>query len=247
MTSSKFFKIKGVSTTINTNIAIMRNRNFALGNFSTDFLANETLNIGLESYVITISRQFGSLGRPVAKKLAEILGIEYYDRDIVEKLAAQVNMPVPEFEDVEEPYSMDYEKMRYPLGTSSEQAQEQVFEAQSKIISDLAERGSCIFVGRCSDYILRNHANHFSVFIYAPYEVRRENCIRVLHMEPEKADQMIAAVDEARQSYSMHYAKTYSENVNYKDILIDSSSFGGVDETAKVLADMVRKKFNLAD
>lgn len=243
----KSFEIEGVSTTINTDIAIMRNRNFAVGNFSTDFLANEKINIGLENYVITISRQFGSLGRPVAKKMAEILGIEYYDRDVVEKLAKKMNMPVSEFESEEELNSGNLGIMKYPLGTSSEEGQEKIFETQSKIIKDLSEKGSCIFVGRCSDYILRNHSNHFSIFIYAPYEVRRENCIKILHMKPEDVDQMIADVDEARQSYSMHYAKTYSENVILKDILIDSSSFGGVDETAKILVGMVRKKFKLAD
>lgn len=240
------FKIEGVSTTINTDIAIMRNKNFAAGNFSTDFLDHEKINIGLENYVITISRQFGSLGRPVAKKMAEMLGIEYYDRDIVEKLAREMNMPVSHFGPEEELDSINFEKMKYPLGISSKEMQEQIFEAQSKIIEDLAQKGSCIFVGRCSDYILRNHNNHFSIFIYAPYEVRKENCINVLGMKLEDVDQMIADVDEARHSYSMHYAKTYSDNVSLKDILIDSSSFGGVDGTAEVLVDMVRKKFKLA-
>lgn len=83
----KDFKLEGVSTTINTDIAIMRNKNFVSGNFTTAFLENEKVNIGLENYVITISRQFGSLGRPIAKKMAELLGVEYYDRDIVEEAA----------------------------------------------------------------------------------------------------------------------------------------------------------------
>lgn len=243
----KSFEIEGVSTTINTDIAIMRNRSFVSGNFTTDFLDSEKINIGIENYVITISRQFGSLGRPVAKKMAELLGIEYYDRDIVEKVAKQINLPLSEIDDGEELDNTDYEKMKYPLGTNTEEAQDQIFEAQKKAITELAEKESCIFVGRCSDYILRNHNNHFSIFIYAPYEVRRENCIKILHMNPEDVDKMITEVDEARQSYSMHYAKTYSEDVNHKDILIDSSTFGGVNETAKILVDIIRRKFNLAD
>jgi len=194
----------------------------------------------LTGYVITISRQFGSLGRPVARKMAEMLGIEYYDRDIVERVERQINLPVSEIDDGEELDTGEYEKMKYPLGTNAEEVQERIFEAQKKVIAELAEKGSCIFVGRCSDYILRNHNNHFSIFIYAPYEVRRDNCIKILHMNPADVDQMIADVDEACRSYSMHYAKTYSENVLHKDILIDSSTFGGVDETAKVLVDMVR-------
>ncbi|OBR93658.1 2-oxoglutarate carboxylase small subunit [Clostridium ragsdalei P11] len=242
----KNFKLEGVSTTINTDIAIMRNKNFVSGNFTTAFLENEKVNIGLENYVITISRQFGSLGRPIAKKMAELLGVEYYDRDIVEEAAKKMNLPVSTIDSGEEIDKNEYKKMKFPLGTSSEKIQEQIFEAQKKIICDLADKSSCIFVGRCSDYILRNHSNHFSIFIYAPYEIRKENCINILHIKPDEADRLIKEVDEARQLYSLSYAKSYSDNVLYKDILINSSLFGGVDETAKVLVNMIRKKFNLA-
>ena len=76
--------------------------------------------------------------------------------------------------------------------------------------------------------------------------MRKENCIKYLHMEPEEVDQMIQSVDEARRSYNMHYAKTYSEDIANKDILIDSSLYDGVDNTAEVLVEMVRRKFNLS-
>lgn len=241
----KEFKIEGVSTNISTDIAIMRNKKFASGDFNTLFLIKEKVNIGLESYVITISRQFGSLGRPIAKKIAEMLDIDYYDRNIVEEMAKKMQLPISIIDD-EELENNEYGEMKFPLGTRSEEEQEKIFDVQKKIICDLADKGSSIFVGRCSDYILRNHENHFSIFIYAPYETRKENCINILHMKPREAEEMIPAVDEARESYSLNYAKAYSQNVNNKDILIDSSLFGGVDETAEVLTAMIRKKFNLA-
>lgn len=241
------FNIQGVSTSIPTDIAIMRNRHFAEGNFTTAFLNKERMNIGLENYVITISRQFGSLGRPIAKKMAQMLGIEYYDRTIVESVAEKMGLPVSTIDDGEELDNAELAQMKYPLGKMSEEEQEKMFEAQSKIILDLSEKDSCVFVGRCSDYILRNKPNHFSIFIYAPVEVRKENCIKYLHLTPKEADEMIRDVDEARESYSLHYAKRYSEDVTCKDILIDSSLYGGVDETAEVLVAMVKRKFNLAD
>lgn len=246
ITALKQFVIEGVSTNINTDIAIMRNKNFVEGNFTTAFLTKESVNIGLENYVVTISRQFGSLGRPIAKKMAEMLGIEYYDRDIVEKAAKEMNLPVSIIDDGEELDNIEFRKMKFPLGTSSEEEQDRIFEVQKKIITELAQKESCIFVGRCSDYILRNNDNHFSIFIYAPYDVRKDNCVKYLNMKPDEAERMIKDVDEARESYSLNYAKSYSENVNYKDILIDSSLFDGVDETAQVLVTMIRKKFNLA-
>ncbi len=242
----KGFKIEGVSTNIVTDIAIMRNQSFVSGNFTTAFLENEKVNIGLENYVVTISRQFGSLGRPIAKKIAKLLSIDYYDRTVVDELAKKMNLPVSEIDDGEELENAELKHMKYPLGRSSEEEQEKIFEAQEKIICDLADQGSCVIVGRCSDYILRNHTNHFSIFIYAPYEVRRENCIKTLHISPEEVDKMIEEVDEARKSYSMHYAKEYSEDVKNKDILIDSSLFGDIDETAEIIVEMIRKKFKLA-
>ena len=242
----KEFKIEGIPTTITTNVAIMRDKSFANGDFTTAFLEREKLNIGLENYVITISRQFGSLGRPIAKKMAQLLGIEYYDRDIVERVAQDAGIDSILADDGEEVENSEFGKMRYPLGMASEEEQDKIFDVQSKIIQELANEESCIIVGRCSDYILRNQRNHFSIYIYAPYEVRKENCIKYLHMEPEEVDQMIQSVDEARRSYNMHYAKTYSEDIANKDILIDSSLYDGVDNTAEVLVEMVRRKFNLS-
>lgn len=242
----KEFKIDGVTTTINTNLAIMRNRNFVSGNFNTKFLDEEKVSIGLENYVITISRQFGSLGRPIAKKIAELLDIKYYDRDIVDSIAKEMKLPVSQVDDGEELDNNEYSKMRYPLGTFSEEEQDKIFDTQSKIIKELAQKESCIIVGRCADYILRNQPNHFSIFIYASYEERMNNCINILDMTADEAEIMIKEVDEARKSYNLQYAKAYSEDITYKDILIDSGLYDNIDETAQVLVSMIRNKFNLS-
>ncbi|MBU9728007.1 ATP-binding protein [Diplocloster modestus] len=242
----KKFAIEGVSTNIVTDLAIMRNRSFVSGNFNTSFLDIEKVNIGLENYCITISRQFGSLGRPIAKKMAELLNINFYDRDIVDALAKKMNLPVSSVDEGAELYESDFGEMAYPLGIHSEEEQDRIFEVQKQLIEELADKESCIFIGRCSDYILRNHTNHFSIYIYAPYEARRENCVKILKMTSEEAEKMIRDVDEARESYTLHYAKTYSENILYKDILIDSSLYGSVDETAEILVAMIRRKFHLA-
>lgn len=239
------FEIEGIPTTINTDIAIMRDRNFVLGDFTTSFLEREKLNIGLENYVVTISRQFGSLGRPIARKMAKLLGIEYYDRDLVEQVVKKAGIEIGKDEVLDGLEGSPYEKMKYPLGTLPEKEQERIFQVQSDVILQIVKKESCIIVGRCSDYVLRNVDNHFSIFIYAPYEVRLQNCINELKLEPEEAKRMIASVDEARSSYILHYAKEYSEDFTNKDILIDSSLYGSVDETAEVLVKMVKRKFNL--
>jgi acetyl/propionyl-CoA carboxylase alpha subunit/cytidylate kinase len=236
--------IEGVTTNITTNIAILRNKDFVAGTFGTNFLDREEAHTGLENYSVTISRQFGSLGHYIAKKMAELLGIPFYDRNIVEQVAKELHLPVPAFEG--EDIDSGYGKMSFPLGTGSDAEKERIFEAQKKIILGFAEKNSGIYVGRCAAYILRNHTNHFSIFIYAPKEVRRANCINIMHIDPGKVDEIINKVDEARQSYLMHYANVYSEDVAYKDILIDSSTFSSVEEAAGVLVSMIREKFNLA-
>ena len=238
------FRIEGIASNIPTNLAIMRNKKFVSGNFATNFLNFERVNIGLENYLVTISRQFGCPGKTIAKKMAELLGVEYYDRDILEQVADEMNLPVPRLEDGE--VEAEYVKLLFPLGTGTQEEKERIFEAQQKIILQFAEKNSGIFLGRCADYILRNHANLFSIYIYAPREARRDFCVKHLHIPQSDVDRIMDEADEARLSYSMNYAKVYSQTLENKNILIDSSLFGHVDETAEVLVSMIRRKFNLA-
>ena len=93
-------------------------------------------------FVVTIARQFGSLGRPIARKVSEKLGIEYYDRDIVELTAKKLNLPVSTISDVEESAKSAFFNMNYPLGMGTTAIQDSIFAAQRKIIVDLAEKGS---------------------------------------------------------------------------------------------------------
>ncbi len=128
--------------------------------------------------------------------------------------------------------------MKFPLGTGTTDTQNRIFEAQRRIIAQLADRESCIIVGRCSDYILRNHPAIIRVFIYAPIEARYKNCIDNLHMTPEQARKMIADVDKARDAYHMHFAKYLPSDFNHNDIMINSA-FLGIDGTAAYLTDLI--------
>ena len=200
----------------------------------------------MEKYVITITRQFGSLGRPIARKMSDILGIEYYDRDIVDQAAKKLQLPVSVVDQEEEravkqavnPFS----RMMFPLGKGTSNTQDKIFEAQKNIIQFLAEKDNCIIVGRCSDFILSEVENSIHIYIYASYEARLKHCITELGMEEAEARRMIKSVDEARDSYHMQYAGYLPDDKRHKDIMIDSSLFG-VEGTAQFLADAVKKKF----
>ena len=197
-------------------------------------------------YVITITRQFGSMGRPIARKMAEMLGIEYYDRDLVDQAAKKLNLPVSVINEEEEKASSlsknPFFRMASPLGSGTTATQDKIFEAQQNIIKFLAEKETCIIVGRCADFTLSEMENAIHIYIYASYEARLEHCIKDLGMEELEARKMIAAVDKARESYHVNFTGYAPDDKSHKDILIDSSLLG-VDGTASYLVELVRRKF----
>ena len=195
-----------------------------------------------KQYIITIVREFGSMGRPIARRLSELLGIEFYDRDIVGETARKMNLPVSVISINEENQGSAYSRMRFPLGKSSREKQDEIFRVQSEIIRSLAKRESCVIVGRCSDYILRDFENRLSISVYAPFEKRIENCVSSLGMDEETAMQMTVEVDKARRKYHKRYANYSPEDIKNKNLLIDSSFFG-IEGTARLIAEIAKSKF----
>lgn len=212
--------------------------------------------MGTSKYVVTVTRQFGSMGRPIAKKMAEKLGIEYYDREIVDKAAAQLHLPVSTINEEEErahtQIKSNFISMMFPFGavgsesvsvpSARDETRDRIFEAQKDIIQFLAEKDTCVIVGRCADFVLSDMKNVVNIYIYASYDARLRHCIEDLGMDKEEAEKMISAVDAARDEYHMRYAGYHADDKRFKDIMIDSS-FLGVDGTADYLAEAIRQKF----
>ena len=191
-------------------------------------------------YVITITRQFGSLGRPIAKKLAERLGIDYFDRELVDQAAKALNMKASVIGELEESARPKFFSMKYPLGTGTTEMQNQIFETQRMLIMKIASRESCIIVGRCADYILREYSNAIHIYIYAPDEIRKEVCIHDFHYSPEGAQQMMEEVDRAREHYHKQFAGYLPDDPRHKHLCVDSSVLG-VDGTVDLLEHYVRE------
>ncbi|MCD8068828.1 MAG: cytidylate kinase-like family protein [Lachnospiraceae bacterium] len=196
----------------------------------------------MKQYVITLSRQFGSLGRTIAQQLAEELEIDFYDRDIVEETAKRMGLPVSVISSKEENSNNALFKRQYPLGMGVSSMQDEIFGIQTNIIRDLAKRESCIIVGRCADSILRDFENSLSVYIYAPAEARLKNCTETLGMEEKEARRMIREVDRSRELYHRRYCPEYNGPSTNKDLMIDSSAFG-VEKTVELLAYIARDRF----
>ncbi|MDD3238773.1 MAG: cytidylate kinase-like family protein [Lachnospira sp.] len=197
-----------------------------------------------ENYVITISRQFASMGRSIAQQTSQMLGIDFLDRDIVEATASRMGYPVSVISDEEENAKSTFFKRRFPLGSGMASIKDEIFAVQSSIIRDFAAKGPCIIVGRCADSVLRDYNNHLNVYVYAPYEARKKNCTEKLFMDEKTAVRSIQEIDTARENYQRKYCPEIKSIFDEKDIMIDSSAFG-VEGTAKILVGIARKKFEL--
>lgn len=135
--------------------------------------------------------------------------------------------------------------MMFPLGSGTSDTQDRIFEAQKNIIRSMAEKESCIIVGRCADFVLAGMNNLMNIYIYASYDARLKHCIDDLGLDEDEARHMIQTVDVARRQYHMQYAGYEPDDRRFKDILIDSS-FLGVQGTAEYLTEAVRRKYHLS-
>ncbi len=196
----------------------------------------------MKQYVVTISRQFGSMGRMIAQQLSRELGVNFYDRDIVEETASRMGLPVSVISNTEENSKSIYFKQQYPLGMGIASMRDEIFLIQKNIIRDLAQMESCIIVGRCADSILMDMENHLNVYIYAPMDARLRNAVELAKLDEKTAKKMIREIDRSRELYHRRYCPEYVDPSTNKDIMIDSSRFGS-EGTVKILAGLVRELF----
>ena len=196
----------------------------------------------MKQYVVTISRQFGSMGRMIAQQLSRELGVDFYDRDIVEETASRMGLPVSVISNTEENSKSIYFKQQYPLGMGIASMRDEIFLIQKNIIRDLAQKESCIIVGRCADSILTDMENRLNVYIYAPMDARLRNAVELAKLNEKTAKKMIREIDRSRELYHRRYCPEYVDASTNKDIMIDSSRFGA-EGTVKILAGLVREMF----
>jgi cytidylate kinase len=192
-------------------------------------------------YVVTISRQFASMGRTIGLKMASNLGIELYDRDIVKHTAERLGLEKGEVSHYDEKTGKRSFFLRdtYLFDFSVYDIHRNVFEVEKNIIQDFAKKESCIIVGRCADSILRDMPNVLNIFIYAPIEERLKNCVEQLGMDETSALEKIRKVDDARSAYRHKFCPECVSEFNDRHIMIDSSKFG-VEGTANILTEIVK-------
>ena len=155
--------------------------------------------------IITISREFGSGGRTIGRKVAEKLGIPCYDAELIQKIAEESG------------YTADYikEESEYAPGgwlstvftdrTMGLTNQDKLWSIQCRVIEELAQKGPCVIVGRCADYILRGKADCLNVFIHASMEKRAERIVNEYGERKERPEQRLKDKDKRRAAYHSFY------------------------------------------
>lgn len=190
--------------------------------------------------IITVSREFGSGGRTIAKKVAEDLGYAYYDKEIIEKVAESTGY-TPEYIAEAGEYSPAGNIFSYAFvgrDQSGVSAADYLWIAQQNLILDIAKRESCVIVGRCADYILRDMENVWNIFIHAPLADRARRIVEKYgerNLAPEKR---LRDKDKKRSvNYKYYTDQEWGKSQNYH-LPLDSSRLG-IDKCTDIIKGLV--------
>ena len=196
--------------------------------------------------IICIGREFGSGGHEIGRKVAEKLGLELYDRDLIDRAAEKIiAMPKDVLEKADEKkrnpwlHEVWYDVPNQELNGMT--ANDALHLAYNSIIRELAEKGDCVFVGRCADYILEQaKIDHISLFIAAPSEWRVKRKMEQLSIDEKSATAMVRKKDKDRKAYYDYYTgRNWGRPYEY-DLCINSSRLG-IEATAEKLVEMIRE------
>ena len=192
--------------------------------------------------IITISREFGSGGRTIGKNLAEKLGVPCYDGEIIEKVAIESGFAEEYIKEKGE-----YTQPSLLMGLLNSRAiytgpsnEDKIWLIQCRVIKELAEKGPCVIVGRCADYILRDRDDVMKVFVYADFEARAKRIVEVYGEMEDAPAKRLREKDKRRAAYYQHYTDMNWGAVRNYDVCLDSS-FIGIDACVDILEKIALK------
>ena len=200
-----------------------------------------------DNLIISVGRQLGSGGRTIAKMLADEFGCKFYDREVLNLAAKESGFSEEFFEknDERKGFLDQIFHMHVPFISDSSfydngLSQENLFRLQSDAIHKAAAESPCVFVGRCADYVLREHRNMVTVFVTADIDERITNVCHRRNCSPDEARKLIESREDTRSSYYNYYTgKRWGDSSSY-DLCVNSSLLG-LEGTKNFIADFVRR------
>ncbi len=206
----------------------------------------------MKKYVISIGRQLGSGGKEIAEKLGNMLGISVYDKKLLEVAAQESGLDASAFENADEQESdsflsniiaLRHTVAEYFGGQDSCMHSDRLFEFQSEAMRSIAQRESCITIGRCSEYVLRDHPCLISIFITADSDDRIARIMQKDNLNKEQAKEKMERGDKKRRAYHDYYATTEWGNAAAYHLCINSSILG-IEGTTQFIYDFVKRRID---
>lgn len=187
----------------------------------------------MKNRIITISREFGSGGRTIGKKVAEDLGIPCYDYELIQKIAKESGFDEQYIKEAGE-YSTGGFLSTLASRVFGPTNEDYLWEIQYKIITELAEKGPCVIVGRCADYILKDKADCLNVFIHADMEFRADRIVKIYGERESSPEHRLKDKDKRRAAYYKFYTEQkWGDVKNYH--LTMNSGIVGIDNCVKII------------
>lgn len=180
----------------------------------------------MKNRIITISREFGSGGRTIGKKVAERLNIPCYDNELLQKIAAESGFHENYIKDAGEYAPGGFLASAFSHGVFGPSNEDCIWEIQCRIITELAEKGPCVIVGRCADYILRDKADCLRVFIHADLEFRAKRIVEVYGEREVSPEQRLREKDKRRAAYHRFYTDMKWGHAQNYDLTLNSGTLG---------------------
>jgi cytidylate kinase len=202
----------------------------------------------MTSKVITISRQFGSGGRTIGKEVAERLGIPYYDKELVDRVAKESGFShefieeIGEYASVTSSFLFNIAVSSRPMGiVDSMSISDKLYVCQTNVIRDLADKGPCVIVGRCADFILKDRPDCLHIFIHSDMQHRAERIVRLYGQTKQTPEKRLTDNDSKRKVYYKHYTnRTWGDAQNYHLCL--NSGLIGVEKCVDIICDIAEMK-----
>lgn len=193
--------------------------------------------------IITIGRQYGSGGREIGKKLADQLGIPFYDNELLDIAAKKSGICEELFQtnDEKPTSSLLYSLVMGSYGGDSLPFNHKIFLAQFDAIRSIADEGPCVIIGRCGDYALEDYPNLINIFIHADLKLRIKRAIENYGIESGKAEDFVLKTDKKRASYYNFYSSRKWGNLDNYDLTVDSG-FLGIDNTVELIKKFIELK-----
>ncbi len=201
----------------------------------------------MENFTITIARQYGSGGRTVGKMLAEKLAVPFYDKQIIQMASDESGIDVKLFGQVEGGMSVKpslfnksglYKGDLIPPTDKGFISDENLFNYQAKVVTDLADKESCVIVGRCVNYVFKDRPNTLRVFVHAPWDFRVEKSRGKISGGDEEIEKFLRKDDKRKQEYYRRFAGgDWSDATNY-DLCLNAGKLGFEKCVEAILAQM---------